>query len=124
MAGIYPICDIASCPGVELAASAYELTAEQLNAELPKHNPIDRLKPLAEAGAPVFHIHGDSDQVVPLEANSAELAKRYQNFGGPVEIEVVKGEGHNMWEGWFQSQKLTDFAIARALGQPLEASRR
>ena len=122
VAGIYPVCNLASYPGVARAASAYGLTSEQLTAELSKYNPIDRLKPLAEVGVPVFHIHGDSDKVVPLETNSAELAKRYRDFGGPVEIEVVEGQGHNMWEGWFQSQKLTDFAIARALGQPLKAN--
>lgn len=120
VAGIYPVCSIASYPGVARAASAYGLTAEQLQTELTKYNPIDRLKPLAEAGVPVFHIQGDSDKVVPLEANSAELAKRYRSFGGPAEIEVIKGQGHNMWEGWFTSQRLTDFAIARALGQPVE----
>ena len=118
VAGIYPVCSIASYPGVARAASAFGLTAEQLNVELTKYNPIDRLKPLADAGVPVFHIQGDSDTVVPLEANSAALAKRYREFGGSVEIEVVKGQGHNMWDGWFRSQKLTDFAIARALGQP------
>lgn len=120
VAGIYPVCSIASYPGLAEAASAYGLSAEQLEAELVKFNPIDRLKPLAEARVPLFHIHGDSDTVVPLEANSAELAKRYRQFGGPVEIEVVTGQGHNMWDGWFTSQKLTDFAIARALGQPLK----
>lgn len=123
VAGIYPVCSIASYPGVARAAGAYGLTVEQLESELTKYNPIDRLKPLAEAGVPVFHIHGDSDTVVPLEVNSAELAKRYRKFGGPVEIEVVKGQGHNMWDGWFSSQKLTDFAIARALGLPFEAAK-
>ncbi len=122
VAGIYPVCSIVSYPGVARAASAYGLTAEQLDVELTKYNPIDRLKPLAEARVPVFHTHGDSDTVVPLEANSAELAKRYREFGGPVEIEVVKGQGHNMWDGWFTSQKLTDFAIARALGQPYKTA--
>ncbi len=120
VAGIYPVCSIASYPGVARAASAYGLTAAQLQTELAKYNPIDRLKPLAEAGVPVFHIQGDSDKVVPLEANSAELAKRYRKFGGPAEIEVIKDQGHNMWDGWFTSQKLTDFAIARALGEPIE----
>ena len=120
VAGIYPVCSIASYPGVARAAGAYGLTAEKLQSDLAKYDPIDRLKPLAEAGVPVFHIQGDSDKVVPLEANSAELAKRYRSFGGPVEIEVIKGQGHNMWDGWFTSQKLTDFAIARALGQPVE----
>ena len=115
VAGIYPVCNIASYPGVARAAHAYEFTAEQLESRLTEFNPLDRLKPLAEAGVPVFHIHGDSDTVVPLDANSAELAKRYRDFGGPVEIGVVKGQGHNMWKGWFTSQKLTNFVIARAL---------
>jgi len=27
---------------------------------------------------------------------------------------VVKGQGHNMWAGWFQSQTLVDFLIKHA----------
>ena len=27
---------------------------------------------------------------------------------------VVKGQGHNLWTGWFQSQELVDFVIAHA----------
>ncbi|MFT4692834.1 MAG: hypothetical protein ACI9OD_005074 [Limisphaerales bacterium] len=99
-------------PIITAGAKALPLPGESFN-----HNPIDRLKPLA-AGVPLFHIHGDNDKVVPLDANSAELGKRYRVAGGPVEIEVIAGQGHNMWTGWFQSQKLTDFVIARALGQP------
>lgn len=115
VAGIYPVCNIASYPGIAKAAGAYERTAEQLEEELAKFNPIDRLEPLAKAGVPIFHIHGDSDQVVPLELNSAELAKRYRQWSGPIEIEVIEGQGHNMWDGWFQSEKLTEFVIARAI---------
>ena len=117
VAGIYPVCNIASYPGIGRAAGAYGLTAEGLKAELDKHNPIDRLQRLAKAKVPILHIHGDKDGTVPLEANSAELGKRYAAFGGPVEIDVIEGQGHNMWKGWFQSQKLTDFAIASALGK-------
>jgi pimeloyl-ACP methyl ester carboxylesterase len=117
VAGIYPVCNIASYPGIGRAAGAYGLTPEGLKAELDKHNPIDRLQKLAEAKVPILHIHGDKDGTVPLEANSAELGKRYAAFGGPVEIDVIEGQGHNMWNGWFQSQKLTDFAIACALGK-------
>ncbi|QDU07504.1 alpha/beta hydrolase family protein [Gimesia aquarii] len=120
IAGIYPVCNIKSYPGIARAAGAYGLTPAQFELELSKYNPIDRLKPLANARVPLFHIHGDNDKVVPLEANSAELASRYKVFGGPVEIEVVTGQGHNMWKGWFESQRLTDFATACALGHPLE----
>jgi hypothetical protein len=29
-------------------------------------------------------------------------------------LEVVPGQGHNMWSGWFQSQNLIDFLITHA----------
>ncbi len=120
IAGIYPVCNLASYPGIAKAAEAFGMTKQELAAELPKYNPIDRLQPLAEARVPILHIHGDRDQVVPLEGNSAELARRYRQLGGSIAIEVITGQGHNMWEGWFQSERLTEFAIARALGQPME----
>jgi hypothetical protein len=94
------------------------LTAEQLQSRLAKHNPIRRLAPLAKAKVPVLHIHGDQDRIVPLEKNSAKLANNYRKLGGPVEVEVIEGQGHNMWQGWFQSVKLTDFIVARALASP------
>ena len=40
--GIYPVCNIVSCPGIKRTCGAYELNAGQLEAELDKHNPIDR----------------------------------------------------------------------------------
>jgi pimeloyl-ACP methyl ester carboxylesterase len=116
VAGIYPVCNIASYPGLTRACGAYGMSVDQLKLELAQHNPIDRLQALAEASVPVRHIHGDNDRVVPLNANSAILAARYKAYGGPVELEVVRGQGHNMWPGWFQSQPLTDFVIACALG--------
>ncbi|WP_338687720.1 alpha/beta hydrolase family protein [Haloferula helveola] len=114
VAGIYPVCNIASYPGVAKAAGAYGLSPEALEAELAKHNPIDRLEPLAKAKVPILHLHGDKDRTVPLEANSGELAKRYRALGGPIELEVVKEGGHDMWKGWFQSEKMAAFVIERA----------
>ncbi len=81
------------------------------------HNPVDRVEPLAKAGVPVLHIHGDVDTVVPLETNSAELARRYRQFGGEMTLTVMKGQGHSMWSGWFQCQELVDFVIAHARGK-------
>jgi len=112
--GIYPVCNIASYPGVKRASGAYGLTANELNAQLTKHNPIDRLAPLAKAKVPIFHIHGDMDRVVPLDKNSAIIKQRYDALGGPMTLEVVKGQGHNMWVGWFQSQTLVNFLIKHA----------
>lgn len=86
----------------------------QLAATLTDYNPIDRLAPLVKAKVPVFHIHGDRDTVVPLEKNSGELAKRYNSLGGKMTLEVIEGQGHNMWSGWFLSQRLVDFVITHA----------
>ena len=112
--GIYPVCNIASYPGLKRACGAYGLTADELEAELTTHNPIDRLAPLAKANVPIFHIHGDKDRVVPLDKNSAIIKERYDKLGGPMTLEVVPGQGHNMWSGWFQSQNLVDFLISHA----------
>ena len=114
VAGIYPVCDIASYPGIDKAAKAYRLTAGQLKAELRNHNPLDRLGPLAKAGVPLFAIHGDADAVVPLERNSGEMARRYRALGGKMELVVPKGQGHNMWRGFFECQELVDFVVRHA----------
>jgi hypothetical protein len=29
-------------------------------------------------------------------------------------LKIIKGQGHNMWPGWFQCQELVDFVIAHA----------
>ncbi len=113
--GIYPVCNIASYPGLKRACGAYDLSAEELEAQLAKHNPIDRLKLLAKAKVPIFHIHGDQDRVVPLDKNSGLIKERYDKLGGSMMLEVVKGQGHNMWNGWFQSQALVDFVIKHAM---------
>ena len=113
-AGIYPVCNLASYPGVTNAAAAYELEADLLQARLAEHNPVDRLAPLAKAGVPLFAIHGDQDQVVPLEANSGLLKTRYTELGGSMQLLVPPGQGHTMWTGFFQCQELVDFVIHRA----------
>ena len=112
--GIYPVCNIASYPGLQCASGAFGLTAQGLEAQLAKHNPIDRLAPLAKAKVPIFHIHGDMDRVVPLDKNSAIIKARYDKLGGPMTLEIVNGQGHNMWPGWFQSQALVDFVLKHA----------
>ncbi len=113
-AGVYPVCNIASYPGIARAAGAYKLTPDELTARLPEHNPLDKLESLAKAKVPLFAIHGDIDKVVPLEANSGEAHKRYQSFGGEMQLIVPKDQGHNMWPGFFQSQELVDFVIKHA----------
>jgi hypothetical protein len=123
VAGIYPVCNITSYPGIKGASGAYGMTEEQLKAKLTEHNPIDRIEPLAKARVPVHHIQGDSDGTVPLEQNSGELARRYRQLGGEMTLNVIKGGGHTMDPYWFQCQELVDFVIANAhKREPKESS--
>ncbi len=114
VAGIYPVCNLISYPGLQRACGAYDMTEPQLSDQITKHNPIDRLAPLAKAKVPIFHIHGDIDAVVPIEKNSKELANRYTQLGGEITLKTIQGQGHNMWPGFFQCQELVDFVITHA----------
>jgi pimeloyl-ACP methyl ester carboxylesterase len=108
-AGIYPVCNLASYPGVAKAAPAYGMDAAELEKHLKEHNPIDRLEPLAKANVPLFAIHGDSDTLVPLADNSGKMKDRYTALGGTMELVVAPRQGHNMWQGFFECRELVDF---------------
>ena len=114
IAGIYPVCDLQSYPGLARACAAYGLNETQLRKVLSKHNPVDRLSALAKAKIPILHIHGDVDKVVPLEANSQTIATRYKTLGGKMRLITAPDQGHNMWRGFFECEELTDFVIANA----------
>lgn len=111
IAGIYPVCNIASYPGIRRAKDAYGMSEAELKAALSEHNPIERLAPLAKAGVEIFHIHGDVDKVVPLKANSQIVHDRYRKLGGQMELVVPKGQGHNMWQGFFHCEALVKFVL-------------
>jgi hypothetical protein len=114
IAGIYTVCDLRSYPGLDKASGAYGMSAADLEARLAEHDPIDRLAPLAKAGVPILHVHGDADTVVPLEKNSGELARRYRALGGPVKLIVIPGKGHEVCPEFFRCQELVDFVATHA----------
>ncbi len=116
IAGIYPVFDLRSYPGLNRAAPAYGLKPQELEATLDQHNPIAKIDLLAKAKVPVFIIHGDIDKVVPLKENSATLVEQYKQAkaGDVVKLVVAEGQGHNFWPGFFHCQELVDFAIRRA----------
>jgi pimeloyl-ACP methyl ester carboxylesterase len=114
--GIYPAFDLRTYPGVEKAAPAYGLTVARLQADLPSVNPIEQADKLAKARIPAMFIHGLDDEVVPFKENVGEFAARYRAAGAGdlATVVAIEGQGHNHWAGFFRSQKLVDFAIARA----------
>jgi dipeptidyl aminopeptidase/acylaminoacyl peptidase len=116
IAGIYPVFDLRTYPGLARAAPAYGMTAKTLGARLNEYNPIARIDVLAKAKVPVFLIHGDVDKVVPLKENSAMLVERYKQAGAAnaVTLIIARGQGHNYWQGFFHCQPLVDFAIKQA----------
>ena len=116
IAGIYPVGNLLSYPGLEKASEAYGLSESELERDIQMHNPVDRLAPLAKARVPIYHIHGDCDTLVPLEENSGLLAERYRKLGGEMVLREVKGQGHNMWTGWFECEELVQFVVDRAAG--------
>jgi pimeloyl-ACP methyl ester carboxylesterase len=92
------------------------MTPAELEARATELNPIADVGVLARAHVPAVIIHGDIDNVVPLKENSAKFVRHYKDAGAEslVRLIIVEGQGHNFFEGFFHSQELVDFAIARA----------
>ncbi|MBX3179339.1 MAG: prolyl oligopeptidase family serine peptidase [Candidatus Hydrogenedentes bacterium] len=111
VAGIYTVCSFTSYPGVEKAAPAYGLSAADLEARRADFEPIERLAPLARAGVPVFHIHGDADAVVPVEENAGKLVARYRNLGGTATLKLVAGKGHEVCDEFFKDPEFLAFML-------------
>lgn len=116
IAGIYPVGNLTSWPGLPRAAAAYGISPDELASQLAVHNPVDRLAPIARARIPIFHLHGDKDVTVPLEKNSGLLKERYDKLGGQMTLEIIPGGGHDMNAHWFQNPGLVDFVIGRIGG--------
>ncbi|VTS04218.1 alpha/beta hydrolase family protein [Tuwongella immobilis] len=103
------VCDTKSWPGGKVKGlgtgngsaaewqnllKAYQFANDQ-EAIRAKINPVDQLKPLAEAGIPLLLVYGDADRVVPHLENSEVVYQRYQQLRGPVERIVKPGQDHH-----------------------------
>lgn len=89
-----PVCDFKSWPKLNPAVlKAYDLTEEEARAY--QGNPVDNLKPLAEAKIPLLHVVGDADEVVPVSENTAVIEARYKALGGSIKVIHKPGVGHH-----------------------------
>jgi len=104
-----PVCDFKSWPGGKLKGfgkgdgSAGEwqnlLKAYHFNSDAEaiayRGNPVDNLKPLADAHVPLLHVYGDADNVVPWDENTGIVAERYRKLGGSITLIPKPGIGHH-----------------------------
>ncbi len=120
VAGIYTVCNIESYPGVEKACGAYGMSSDELTAQLDRYNPVRRVQVLADARIPLLFVHGDSDTVVPIEANAGKLVEDCRNFGGDAHLIVVPGKGHEVCPEFFQSKAMIAFLLSRGVNLPEE----
>ncbi|MBS0262274.1 MAG: prolyl oligopeptidase family serine peptidase [Planctomycetes bacterium] len=117
IAGICPATDFRSWPTTtnvipfSRQGLGYEIEVEELTRRMSEFNPIDNLAPLAKSGVKILHIHGDKDELVPMSANSTELAKRYQQLGGTADIVVLEGLGHG-GQILYESEPLLMFLLS------------
>lgn len=76
-------------------------------------NPIDNLKPLADAHVPLLHVYGDTDAPVPWEENTGAIAERYRNLGGSITLIPKPGVGHHP-HGLEDPTLIVDFILKHA----------
>lgn len=121
--GDNPVCDFKSWPGGrgsgpgspndwQALLRCYHFESEE-QALAWAGNPIDALKPLAEAKIPLIHVCGDADEVVPYAENTALLKERYEDLGGQITVIIKKGFKHHP-HGLDDPAPLVDFIIAHS----------
>ncbi|MCB9954237.1 MAG: prolyl oligopeptidase family serine peptidase [Planctomycetaceae bacterium] len=103
--GDAPVCDFKSWPGGfgkgKGSTRDWKLVLERYGFESDDEaraydgNPVDQLKPLADAHVPLLHVYGNADDVVPWDENTGLLAARYRALGGQITLIEKPGIGHH-----------------------------
>lgn len=123
--GDNPVCDFKSWPGGKgkgpgspddwkALIQCYQFGSEAQALAYTK-NPIDNLKPIADAKIPVLHLCGDADEVVPFEENTVILKERYENLGSSFTLIVKKGFKHHP-HGLDDPTPIVDFIVKNTPG--------
>ena len=118
-----PVLDFKSWPGGkgkgqgspknwEKCLRAYKLTEQQAMAY--KLNPVDNLKPLADANIPIICVAGDADKTVPIDENILLAEKRYKEMGGAIQVILKPGVEHHP-HSLADPTPVVDFIIAHSL---------
>jgi len=100
-----PVCDFKSWPGdkgkgdgsagdLEKLKKVYGF-ADDAAAMAWQLNPVDNLKPLANAKIPILCVCGEADTVVPVDENINIIEQRYLEMGGEIKLIRKPGVGHH-----------------------------
>jgi pimeloyl-ACP methyl ester carboxylesterase len=125
--GDAPVCDFKSWPGGKgkgpgsprdwkLVLERYHFK-DDAEALAYTKNPVDNLKPLADAHVPLLHVYGDADEVVPWQENTGLIAERYRQLGGSITLIAKPGVKHHP-HGLDDSTPIVEFIARHAGGQP------
>jgi len=76
-------------------------------------NPVDNLKPLADAKVPLLHVYGEADPVVPWDENTGVVAERYRKLGGSITLIPKPGIGHHP-HGLTDPTQIVEFILQHA----------
>jgi hypothetical protein len=120
-----PVCDFKSWPGGrgkgkgspadwKLLLKAYGFRDDAEALAYPG-NPVDNLRPLAEARVPILIVSGDADDVVPFPENAGLLEDRFRRLGGSVQVILKPGVGHK--HGLDDPSPVVEFIAAQAAPQ-------
>ena len=123
--GDNPVCDFKSWPGGKGSGPGSPADWQELlrvyhfpsesEALAYDRNPIDNLKPLAEAKVPLLHVCGDADEVVPYAENTVALRERYEKLGGSISVIVKQGFKHHP-HGLDDPTPIVDFILKHTPG--------
>lgn len=120
IAGIYPM-TTAFGPLEDRVYEAHGLSQAGFRKAMDRHNPIDRIRPLARAGVPVYHLHGNADTMVPYQANAVDFIERYRTAAGTPEIatlQTVPHQGHEEIPEFFISQPFLEWLLSESTRAP------
>ena len=129
--GDAPVCDLKSWPGGKLRnlgkgdGNAAEwpkmLKAYGFKSEADvvafKGNPVDNLKPLADARIPLLNVYGDADTTAPWDENTGLLAERYRQLGWSITLIPKPGAGHHP-HGLTDPTPIVEFILKYAAPSP------
>jgi lysophospholipase L1-like esterase/pimeloyl-ACP methyl ester carboxylesterase len=126
-----PVCDFKSWPGGKLIGlgtgdgsaaewvkllKAYDFKSDA-EAIAYRGNPVDNLKPLADAKIPLLHVYGDADTGVPWQENTGVIARRYKALGADITLIPKPGVGHHP-HGLEDPTPIVDFILKHAAATP------